>query len=142
MTPLNELLEPVLGNTLCGARQTLMAVTRVGDEIAGFSVSPEVGDSALRIVGQGFWTLEIAKDFFPRIQDALVAHPNVSRVVFDFRALKPLRDEGQQGFQQVLAALRGLTHTHVCVQTASPLTKLQLLRIVKESGCSAWVEFV
>lgn len=116
--------------------------TRVGDEVAGFSVSLEVGDSALRIVGYGFWAAETAQNFFPSVRDALLARPNVSRVVFDFRTLKPLRDEGQQGFLQLLVALRGLTHPNVCVLTSSPLTKLQLLRIVKESGCSNWIEFL
>lgn len=105
-------------------------------------MSLEVGDSALRIVGYGFWASDTAKDFFPSVRDALLAHPNVSRVVFDFRTLKPLRDEGQHGFLQILVALGSLTHPNVCVLTSSPLTKLQLLRIVKESGCSNWVEFL
>jgi len=114
---------------------------KVGDEAAGFCVAPDVGDQVLRVVGHGFWNAEVALMFEPRVQGALQAYPRVTRVVFDFRLLKPLRDEGQQGFSQVLSALKMATPLQVSVLTSSPLTKLQLLRIVKETGCDGWVEF-
>jgi hypothetical protein len=114
---------------------------KVGDEVAGFSVAPEAGDQALRVVGHGFWDVEVARSFGPLLCDALAAYPRVARFVFDFRLLKPLRDEGQEGFSQVLSALRAPTPPQVRVITSSPIIKLQLLRIVKESGCGAWVEF-
>lgn len=116
-------------------------MVKVGDEVAGFSITPEVGDLALRIVGYGFWDVDVARSFGPRVCDALATCPDVTRFVFDFRLLKPLRDEGQQGFSQVLATLRASTPVQVSVMTSSPLTKLQLLRIVKESGCGGWVAF-
>lgn len=114
---------------------------KIGDEVAGFYVTPDVGDQVLRVVGHGFWSAEVALTFGPRVHDALQAYPRVTHVVFDFRQLKPLRDEGQQGFSQVLSALRMTTPLQVSVMTSSPLTKLQLLRIVKETGCGGWVEF-
>lgn len=114
---------------------------KVGDEVAGFSVAPEVGDQVLRVVGHGFWDVGVARSFAQRVLEAFAAHPRVGRLVFDLRLLKPLRDEGQEGFVQVLLALRSPTPPHVSVVTSSPLTKLQLLRIVKECGCGDWVEF-
>lgn len=114
---------------------------KVGDEVAGFSVAPEVGDQVLRVVGHGFWDVDVARSFGQRVLEAFAAHPRISRLVFDFRLLKPLRDEGQEGFTQVLTALHSPTPPHVSVMTSSPLTKLQLLRIVKECGCGGWVEF-
>jgi hypothetical protein len=114
---------------------------KVGDEVAGFSVATEVGDQVLRVVGHGFWDVDVARSFGHQVLDAFAAHPRVTRFVFDFRLLKPLRDEGQDGFAQVLAALRTPAPPHVSVMTSSPLTKLQLLRIVKETGCDGWVEF-
>lgn len=118
-----------------------MAEVRVGNDEAGFSLSVEADDSALEIVGFGFWSRETASSFFPAVRDALNIHPRVTRLVFDYRDLKPLRDEGQDGFRQVLIALRTMTHPSALIITSSPLTRLQLLRIVKESGCSDLVEF-
>lgn len=114
---------------------------KVGDDVAGFSIVPEVGDLVLRVVGHGFWNADVARSFGLRVQEALLKYPHVTQLVFDFRSLKPLRDEGQEGFSQVLVALRSASPPEVSVLTSSPLTKLQLLRIVKESGCSGWVEF-
>lgn len=114
---------------------------RVGDEIAGFSIAPEAGDLILKVVGHGFWDADVARSFCPRVRDAILSCPRVTRFVFDFRGLKPLRDEGQAGFAQVLSILRSSAPPHVSVLTSSPLTKLQLLRIVKESGGGDWIEF-
>jgi hypothetical protein len=118
-----------------------MAGVRVGNDDAGFFLSVDADSSALQIVGFGFWSRETAIAFFPAVRDALNVHPRVTRLVFDYRNLKPLRDEGQDGFRQVLIALRTMLLPTALVLTSSPLTRLQLLRIVKESGCSDLVEF-
>lgn len=115
-------------------------MTRVGDDVAGFSVHAE-GDSTLRVVDRGFWTLDVALAFYPNVRAELIAYPRLSKIIFEFSALKPLRDEGQAGFVQTLGAIRALSQPDVSVLTSSPLTKLQLLRIVKESGYSDWVDF-
>lgn len=118
-----------------------MAEVRVGNDEAGFSLSVESDALALKIVGFGFWSRETARSFFPAVRDVLNVHPRVTRMVFDYRELKPLRDEGQSGFRQVLIALRTMTHPSAVILTSSPLTRLQLFRIVKESGCLDLVEF-
>lgn len=114
----------------------------VGDDGAGFSVTLEMANQVLRVSGHGFWGAEVAREFGPRVRECLLVHPHIPRLFFDFRALKPLRDEGQAGFHQILSSLRLPTPAQVYVQTASPLVKLQLLRIVKECGGVASVEFV
>lgn len=114
---------------------------RVGDEIAGFSITAETGDLVLKVVGHGFWDVDVARSFCPRIRDAIISYPRLTRLVFDFRGLKPLRDEGQAGFAQVLSILRSSAPPQVSVLTSSPLTKLQLLRIVKENGGGDWIAF-
>lgn len=118
-----------------------MAIARVGERGSGFVVELDPQDGCLRTTGEGFWSEEVASAFFPTVSEALQAHPKVSRFVFDFRALKPLRDGGQLGFEQLLRLLAMRLHPAVSILTASPLTKLQLLRIVKESGSVAWVQF-
>jgi hypothetical protein len=60
----------------------------------------------------------------------------------DVRQLKPMREEGQDGFGEFLAELGTLGVERVSVLTASHLTKLQLLRIVKERAPADSVKFV
>ncbi|HEX2734407.1 MAG TPA: hypothetical protein VHM70_22515 [Polyangiaceae bacterium] len=114
---------------------------KVDEEGAGFSATLAPEEHVLRIVGYGFWSVDLAQRFSPMVRDAMRTAGNVSRLIFDFRDLKPLRDEGQRGFADVLTTLRALPNLHVLVLTSSPLTKLQLLRIVKEASYVGRIDF-
>jgi hypothetical protein len=56
--------------------------------------------------------------------------------------LKPMRDEGQEGFGSLMAALSVLDVSRATVVTSSPLTRLQLLRIAREKAAKDLVRFV
>jgi hypothetical protein len=62
--------------------------------------------------------------------------------VLDMNDLKPMREEGQQSFSQLLAALSKLGIAQVSVMTTNPLTKLQLVRLVAASRSGTRVEWV
>jgi len=114
---------------------------QVGDAVGGFSVASDVGSAEVSVKAWGFWSVDVASTFRTTILDACTP-PTLKRLVLDLRALKPMRDEGQQGVSAVVAALPRLGIERATVITSSPLTKLQLLRIVRESQASDRVDFI
>jgi len=114
----------------------------VGDENAGFSFGFDSVKGAFEVRAWGFWNADIAKVFGGRIVGMLGQQPGAKRLVLDMTALKPMREEGQQSFANVCRALRNLGVTSTTVVTSSQLTKLQLARIVTESGASANVQWL
>jgi hypothetical protein len=105
---------------------------RVGDETSGFSVDVDMAANAVRVKAWGFWSADIAAEFRIVVPDACRNRPRGTSIAFDMTALKPMRDEGQQAFGSVLAALPRLGITDTTVSTSSQLTKLQLLRLAGE----------
>ena len=114
----------------------------VGDEQAGFAVEFHRETNTIRVRAWGFWGVEVAKQFC----DVVLAESAMSQrgavMTMDMRNLKPMRDEGQQSFAKLVAALRTMRVNEVSVQTKSPLTKLQLQRIVTEQHGQDQVQFV
>ncbi len=105
---------------------------QVGNEDAGFSVDVDSATNAIRVRAWGFWGADIAAEFRTVVPDACRNRPRGASLAFDMTALKPMRDEGQQAFGSVLAALPRLGITDATVSTSSQLTKLQLLRLAGE----------
>jgi hypothetical protein len=116
-------------------------VKRVGDDKAGFAVEfdPEVG--AVRVRGWGFWDAKISDAFTPVVADICRAKPKGTALQLDMVALKPLREEGQRSFADLLRYLRGLGVGRTTISTASHLTKLQLVRLVLAHSAGHPVEF-
>jgi hypothetical protein len=116
-------------------------VKRAGNDKAGFSVEfdPEVG--AIRVRGWGFWDTEIADAFAPAVADVCRNNPKGTHLRMEMDGLKPLRDEGQRSFGDLLRYLRGLGVGRTTISTASHLTKLQLLRLVAEHAAGHPIEF-
>jgi hypothetical protein len=114
----------------------------VGDENAGFSFGFDSVNGAFEVRAWGFWNADIAKTFGSRVVGMLGQQLGAKRLVFEMTALKPMREEGQQSFANVCRALRNLGVTSMTVVTSSQLTKLQLARIVTESGASANVQWL
>jgi hypothetical protein len=52
-----------------------------------------------------------------------------------------MRDEGQQGFAQLMATLPTLGSQQATIVTGSSLTKLQLLRIARENAPKGMIQF-
>ncbi|HEX6273059.1 MAG TPA: hypothetical protein VFZ53_08465 [Polyangiaceae bacterium] len=114
----------------------------VGDENAGFSFGFDSPKGVFEVRAWGFWNVDIATAFGVRVVGMLGQQPGAKRLVLDMTALKPMREEGQRSFANVCRALRNVGVTNTTVVTSSQLTKLQLARIVTESGASTTVQWV
>jgi hypothetical protein len=107
---------------------------RVGDELAGFSFGDDEGRGIFQVTGWGFWNAELAIAFGAKIPVAVRQRVGSKRLVFDMSNLKPMRDEGQEACAKVFRSLAGLGVTSMTVVTVSHLMRLQLMRLVTESG--------
>lgn len=114
---------------------------QVGDATGGFSVQSDVESAEVQVKAWGFWSVDAATAFRTMVLDACTPL-TFKRLLLDFRALKPMRDEGQQGVSAVMAALPRIGIERTTVITSSHLTKLQLLRIVRETAAKDRVEFI
>lgn len=114
---------------------------KVGDASGGYSVGAEAPSAEVQVTAWGFWSIDVATSFRTTVLEACATRLP-KRLVLDMRALKPMRDEGQQGVSALMAALPRLGIERATVITSSPLTKLQLLRIVRESVAKDRVDFI
>ena len=114
---------------------------RIGTDKAGFAVEFDAEVGAVRVRGWGFWDTTIAEAFTKAVSDMCRANPKGTALQLDMVALKPLREEGQRSFADLLRYLRGLGVGRTTISTASQLTKLQLLRLVAEHSAGHPVEF-
>lgn len=114
----------------------------VGNSDAGFSVTYDASNSAVRVVGWGFWPVEVAGALDKAVLGEYRAAPIGSRVVFDVSGLKPMRDEAQKAFAALLLVLKAHGVPKVSFVTTSHLTKLQFMRIANEAGLSDKVTFI
>ena len=114
---------------------------KVGDDSGGYSVSTDAGSGDVQVTAWGFWNVDVATSFRTTVLEACATRLS-KRLVLDMRALKPMRDEGQQGVSALMAALPRVGIERATVITSSQLTKLQLFRIVRESVAKDRVDFV
>jgi hypothetical protein len=115
----------------------------VGNNDAGFSVSFDPSNAAVRVVGWGFWPTELAQSLDKAVLSEYRAAPIGSKLVFDVSGLKPMRDEAQKAFVALLSVLKALGVPKVSfVVTTNHLTKLQFMRIATEAGLSDRVGFI
>ena len=114
---------------------------RVGDDTAGFSIdSPPTG--GVRVTGWGFWSAQVAKAFPSAVFEACRGRQQGLALVVDMRDLKPMREEGQRSFSDVLRSLKGLGISRTSIVTTNPLTKLQLVRLAAETGAASGIDWV
>jgi hypothetical protein len=106
---------------------------KVGDDSAGFSVDFPLTGGTL-VMGWGFWSSDVAKAFASTVIEACRRQRRGPALMLDLRELKPMRDEGQRTFSDLLRSLPTLGIAQTSIVTTNPLTKLQLVRLVKESG--------
>lgn len=106
---------------------------KVGDELAGFSVSAAPSDG-VKVKGWGFWSVPVATAFAGAVLEACRTQARGAPLTLDLSDLKPMRDEGQQALSRVLRAAPGLGIGAISIVTTNPLTRLQLVRLATESG--------
>ena len=113
---------------------------RVGDDTAGFSVDFPLTGGVL-ILGWGFWNPQVAKVFATTAIEALRGQQRGKALMLDMRELKPMREEGQRSFSDLLRALPTLGIARTSIVTTNPLTRLQLVRLVTETGAGSidWI---
>lgn len=115
---------------------------RGGDQIAGYSVEYDAARAVLRVVGWGFWSIDVARGFDQAVISEYRRAATRNAVLFDLSGLKPMRDEGQTAFTTALSMLKVLGLERLSVLTASHLVKLQVLRLVLASGLRDKVTFL
>lgn len=111
-----------------------------GDPAGGFKTV--VDQRSVRIVAWGFWSVAVAGEFHRAVLTACTSAPEISSLHFDMTLLKPMRDEGQEGFGNLMGALPALEVSRVTILVSSPLTRLQLLRIAREKAPKDLVQFI
>jgi hypothetical protein len=112
-----------------------------GDANAGFSAEFVSELGVIRVRGWGFWSASVSTSFPTAVYEVCKASPKGSLLVMDMNELKPLREEGQKSFGDVLRMLPGLGVARTSIVTTSQLTRLQLLRLVTECGMKNTIEF-
>ena len=114
----------------------------VGGAAGGYRIEVDPTTAVARVVAWGFWDVQVASSFGRDVCTAFGDSPRTRELVLDFGELKPMRDEGQHGLAEVIASLPRLGIETAKISTASQLTKLQLLRIVKSNDRTGRVRFV
>lgn len=117
-----------------------MSDVALGNEKAGCSLGAQ-GNTIL-LEGWGFWDKDTALELRDFVLGFCRDHAACALLKIDFNRLNPLRDEGQAAFQALLAQLPGTSIRRVQIEVASHMTKLQLIRIVAQSGQKQLVEFL
>jgi hypothetical protein len=113
-----------------------------GDAESGFAVAAaDVAIGTVHVEGWGFWSIGMAPKFRDAVLSACVGPTKATRVEMELMRLKPLREEGEEAWLQVLARLPGHGIRAIVVATNS-LTKLQLLRLARLSASKDMIEFV
>ena len=112
----------------------------VGNTAGGYRVEAD-DTSNVRVVAWGFWDVEVAERFSGDVCGVCRRNFKTTQLVLDMGALKPMRDEGQHGFSEVISSLSVMNVESATVLTASQLTKLQLMRIVKANDRTGRVRF-
>src|SRR5262245_42148226 len=113
---------------------------RVGDDAAGFSVDRPLTGGVL-VTGWGFWSQHVAKAFAAGVAAGCRGQKSPS-LMLDLRELKPMREEGQLAFSELLRSLESLGVPRVSIVTTNPLTKLQLVRLAATSGAEQRIDWI
>jgi hypothetical protein len=107
---------------------------RFGTDESGFSI--ETSPLGARVLAWGFWDAAIAVAFPAAVLDALGARGG-QQLLVDATQLKPQGDDGQAAFRRLVEATSKLKLRAEVVVT-NAITKLQLVRILREVGSGNW----
>jgi hypothetical protein len=118
------------------------AVRRIGDDKAGFTVRFDEFLGAIRVDAWGFWDAAVASAFGKAVLEVSRRSRGIQRCVFNMTELKPMREEGQLSWGMLVTELPAAGVTDSTVATASQLTKMQLLRIAKQSSSPLSIKWI
>lgn len=108
-----------------------------GDSDQGFTI--ESGGEGVSVMTWGFWSVDFVPQFLPAVLAALERWAAEQKgrgvtLVIDLKQLRPLRDEGQAAFRTLMTRVLADGVTSLELKGASALTKLQMLRLIRELG--------
>jgi hypothetical protein len=112
-----------------------------GSDADGFSIAFEELSRCLRVKVWGFWAPEVAASFPAAVVDAVRGGRRAAEVLVDAVELKPQRDDAQEAFKTMFAALPALGVTRASITTGNALTKLQLMRLANATPAREIVHF-
>lgn len=112
----------------------------VGSEAGGFRVSAHAAGT-LRVTVWGYWTVDVARTFAADGPAAAQKLMPTSTLVIEAGQLKPQGSDGQEAFRSLFRGLAPLTFARAVIVAANALTRMQLTRLVRESGLDGRVEF-
>jgi hypothetical protein len=115
---------------------------RVGDDLSGFSIGYDSIRETIHVKAWGFWSVDVAEAFGERVVEACLQRPRGSLLALDMSDLKPMREEGQRSFGNLIRSLAGLGIARTSIVTASHMTKLQLVRLATEYGGGTGIEWI
>jgi hypothetical protein len=115
---------------------------RYGEDQAGFSVAWEATTRLVNVVAWGFWSRETAASFTSAVLDVCKKAPIGTCLTLNMTDLKPMREEGQRAWTGLMSGLPAVSGIdRVSVVTGNALTKLQLLRLTKDSAIGDTPQF-
>lgn len=105
-----------------------------GDQEEGFDVDNRHG--SVVVIARGFWSAELASQLVVAVLPLVRGGEASTRLVLELAELRPLRDEGQAAFKELISLSLSGGMREVVIRSPSALTKLQMLRIAREAGVS------
>lgn len=112
----------------------------VGSEAGGFRLSANA-TSTLRMTVWGYWTPDVARAFAVDAQAAAQKLMPTSTLVVEAAELKPQGPDGQDAWRSFFRGLVPLTFARAVIVGPNALTRMQLARLLRESGVDGRVEF-
>ena len=121
-------------------RAAKISLLEVGTHSGGFRVIGPPHE-ALRIELWGFFGQDVA-DALTHHAPAVIQHVQLAAIfTLDATNLKPQGPEGQQALRVLFRALTPVTFARGTLLASNVLTKMQLMRLVRECGLDARVGF-
>ncbi len=117
-----------------------MDLLTFGSDDEGFSIGRGTAAGTLSVRVWGFWTDDTAGKLVGSVI-AACGSAECTALTIDAGDLKPLRDAGQEALGALFAALPAYKVRRIVVTAAGALTRLQLLRIIKERATPNLVQF-
>jgi hypothetical protein len=109
-----------------------------GTQESGFSADYEAASNAVLVHAWGFWDATLAATFASRVLGLCAQARRQFTLRLDGSRLLPQRAEGQEALRQFAVGLSRFEAERVVAIIPNSITKLQLVRILKESGVQGW----
>jgi hypothetical protein len=103
-----------------------------GSQAAGFRLTNTATE--FRLEGWGYWTPEVIATFRKHAPIAAWKLSALGAFVFDAKQMRPLSIDGQEALRELFRALSAVPFAKGSVLTENALTRMQLIRLVREGG--------